>query len=89
MEEAAEARVTWMLRESTEQREVQGGNGVGPVMEDGGRENHAPSSLTSATLREPWPSSPLIFIFVHSEDETVVSCCLNLISLIVSNARHF
>lgn len=36
MEEAAEARVTWMLRESAEQREVQGGNGVGPVMEDGG-----------------------------------------------------
>lgn len=54
-----------------------------------GQENRAPSSLSSATLPEPWPGSALIFIFIHLRDETMVSCCFNLISLIMSKARLF
>lgn len=76
MEEAAEAGVP---DAEGEQRE---GAGWAP-------ENRAPSSLSSATLPEPWPGSALIFIFIHLRDETMVSCCFNLISLIMSKARLF
>lgn len=82
MEEAAEAGVP---DAEGEQRE---GAGWAPSCH-AGRENRAPSSLSSATLPEPWPGSALIFIFIHLRDETMVSCCFNLISLIMSKARHF
>lgn len=80
MEEAAEAGVP---DAEGEQRE---GAGWAPSRRTG-----EPRRLLSLLCHPPgaWPGSALIFIFIHLRDETMVSCCFNLISLIMSKARHF